>query len=174
MVQIDKEKNKYLRVKKMKNLRHNLIKYLVGFPVYYGFIKPYEYMKTKVKNYLINLHKYNFEKVEEKSLEEMKKYLATCYSRYKEAAITDYEYGVDTSSILSIDQFLSSSYKYRNYKRKYSKIYRELFGSRVKANELKYMNELVSWMLDQGLEVKYISSYNDHGNRINLLLASER
>lgn len=72
---------------------------------------------------------------------------------------------------MCIKDFLkNSTYKYRKKGRKYSILYGKLFQDKIEEKHLEYMNDVVTWLLDQGCEVKYTGIWEwDH--KVGVLIA---
>ncbi|WEG18628.1 hypothetical protein PQ478_09100 [Alkalihalophilus pseudofirmus] len=77
----------------------------------------------------------------------------------------------DEDEDLVISKFLSdSTYRYNKKGRKFSMMYGKLFKEEIEKNHLKYMNELVVWLLDEGCNVRHMQVWSGY-SRVDWLVA---
>ena len=159
-VDLHKEIERHSKKEKRRKLSEQLVRLFIGYPIYFIFLKPHEYLKSKIHNIKNNYYQKRFKEVEKKALDEMKLYLSKELSGAFKSCVIFEEFNHEQPSGLCVEKFLSkNTLYYRRANRKYSRMYGELFPEELKENHLKYMNELVIWLLDQGCKINVGSAW---------------
>lgn len=174
MVDLNKEIKKHQNKIKRKRLKYKILGTLVAIPLEFMLIKPYERIKECVIHLRNNYYRKKFKKVESKALEEMKRYLAYQLSYNRGACYLYEKFNDEDPDALCVKKFLDNgTFYYSSVKRKYSKMYGLLFSEYIEKNHLRYMNELVIWLLDQGCDIELGSTWS-HYEKVPFLVAKKK
>lgn len=158
---IAQAKRKRDRKRKIRNIKSKLLRYLVGYPLHYIIGMPLIEL-GKLKDWYYSRR---FSVIERKAIEEMKQYLLNELAADGVCFLSD-EYDSDESYMFCVNYFIyDGTFAYRTKGRKYSMLYGKLFKDKAKENQLLYMNDLVIWLLDLGLEVTVGHYWTYYGNR---------